>query len=137
MEKTLILYYSLSGNTEKYARERAAAEGLDLCRVEEVRRRSKFTAFIPGIPQAIGQMKSKIKPLDADLGAYSRIIVATPVWAGSATPAINATIALLPAGKTIDVVFVSQSGGAEAGDRIRKPIEARGCTLGAITHVKK
>jgi flavodoxin len=90
--KKLVVYYSLSGNTEKVAETIARELKADICRVEEVKKRSKFLQYILG-GFAAGRDKScEIKPIDIDVHDYDLILLGSPVWAAKPVPAINAFI---------------------------------------------
>jgi flavodoxin len=112
--KELILFYSLGGNTRRYAKARAADSGADIFEVTELRRRSKLGAWISGIAQSAGLKRVPINPVDVNFDEYDKVIVAAPVWAGAHAAPINAAIDLIPDGKTVEGVLVS--GGGNAGD---------------------
>lgn len=108
--KTLLLYYSFSGTTERAAKAAAAKAGADLVRVEDARPHSKLWAFIPGCPKAMGHKTSPIKPLKAEFSDYEDFIVMAPIWAGNPAPAINNVFDLLPKGAGVCLRLVSSSG---------------------------
>jgi flavodoxin len=134
--KEIIVYYSLAGTTRRYAQEYAEQAGADLCEIKEQRKSNLFTAFVPVCIQARKFAQPPIKPIGAKLEEYDVITFAAPVWAGRQAPAINSAIALLPAGKTVKVVFLfGGSGGQEEG--IKKLIEDRGCTVAEVKQIKQ
>lgn len=134
--KQLILYYSYTGNTKAYAQELAATLGADLCQVQEVKRKGTLAAYTAGCIQAMGCKQVPIKPLEAELAGYDRIILAAPVWASRQAPAINSAIGLLPAGKEVALHLVSASGGGKS-DKMQALVEQRGCTVTEVKLIKK
>ncbi len=83
--KTLIAYYSWSGNTKKAAEKRAAEEKADLLELTV-----PGHVYELGMRQvadlAIEQLKEKKYPVIAHyqvpVASYGQIIVAPPVWSG-------------------------------------------------------
>ena len=128
--KTAVVYYTLGGSTKKEAERVAAEQGADLCRVKEARARSFLAAFIPGGFQAMKRKTVAIQPLDIDLGAYDRIVIGCPVWAGFPAPAFNAVLALIPAGKEVELFLCSGGGdSSKSALETKKLIEKRGYRL--------
>jgi flavodoxin len=87
--KTLVVYYTKTGNS-KFAAETIAAEvGADMEEVVDLKNRKGRLAFLSAGRDAMqGKLteiaETKRNPLDYDL-----IVIAQPVWAGSPTPAIR------------------------------------------------
>lgn len=84
--KTIIVYYSLDGNT-KSAAERIAEElGCKALRIEPEKALpgKGFLKILAGGKQAMFGEKPAIKPLEEDLTQYDAVILGTPVWAGKA-----------------------------------------------------
>lgn len=133
--KELILFYSFSGNTKKYAEDLAKSTGADLCQITEVKKRSKLGAFIPGIIQVMRGSKSKINPVTVDFTQYNNIIIAFPVWASHQPLAINSAVDLLPEGKNIELIFVSQSGISES-QKLVEMVKAKKCEVTSVKNVK-
>jgi len=133
--KELILYYSFSGNTKKYAEDLAKSTGADLCEITEVKKRSKLGAFIPGIIQVMRCAKSKINPVFVDLSQYDKIIIAFPVWADHQPPAINSAVDLLPEGKSVELILISASGKSNS-QQIADMIKAKKCEVISVKDVQ-
>lgn len=87
--KNLIVYYSLSGNTEIVAKEIGRAAGGELRRIKEVNTPKGAGIFFATISCIFGG-KSKLAPMDYSLSEYDNIFIGGPVWASRSTPAINA-----------------------------------------------
>lgn len=128
--KTAILYYTFGGATKKEA-ERMARE-LDAVsyRVFEARKRSLVGSFIPGGMQAMRRKAVKIKPCEAELAEFDRIVIGCPVWAAYPAPAFNSIVGLLPAGKEVDLFFCEAGSDPLADEEGTKAlVEKRGCKV--------
>lgn len=89
-EKTLVVYYSLTGNTARVARDIAKRTGADL---ESIRDRDHGVGFFSYIQNAFDALRGKstrIAPLSRDPAEYALTVVGTPVWVGRMTPALRA-----------------------------------------------
>lgn len=89
--KSLIVYYSLEGNTE-YAAEIIASEiCADMLRVEPVKAypKSGFKKFFWGGKSAVMEERPKLEPYAFQPEKYERVIFGFPVWAGNVTPPIR------------------------------------------------
>ena len=91
---TLIVYYSMGGNTEYAAGLIAPLLGAKLLRIEpEVAYpTSGFKKFFWGGKSAVMAEKPKLKPYHFDASACDRIVFGFPVWAGNVTPPIRSFI---------------------------------------------
>ena len=92
--KTLIVYYSLEGNTQYAAERIAAAIGAETLRLapEKAYPDSGFKKFFWGGTSAVMAEKPKLQPYEFDPAAWERIIIGFPVWAGNVTPPIRTFI---------------------------------------------
>lgn len=86
--KSLIVYYSWTGNTEVVAKEIKIETGFDIQAIEEQKERKKGSMLKPAMG-ALLSLKSRIKPMDFALQDYNQIILGLQVWAGHTTPPIN------------------------------------------------
>lgn len=81
-QKTLVAYFSWSGNTEVIANHIAAKTGAELFRIE------RATPYPTGYDECAGAAKVEvdsktypaIKALPENFGQYNTVIVAVPVW---------------------------------------------------------
>lgn len=89
--KTLIVYYSLEGNTEYAAKAVAAATGAELLRIEPVKAYPSggVKKFLWGGKSAVMAETPALQPYDFHPEAYGRIVFGFPVWAGNVTPPIR------------------------------------------------
>ena len=89
--KTIIVYYSLEGNTDCAAREIAARMGADLLRIEPDRAypTSGFKKLFWGGKSAMMGETPALAPYRFDGGTYDRVILGFPVWAGNVAPPVR------------------------------------------------
>ena len=92
--KTLIVYYSLEGNTEYAAKKIAAALKADILRIEPVKAypAGGFRKFLYGGKSAVMAETPALQPCGFDAGSYDRVILGFPVWAGNVAPPIRTFI---------------------------------------------
>ena len=89
--KTLIVYYSLEGNTEYVAKKIADVCGFDSLRLVPVKKYpdSGFKKFLWGGKSAVMAETPVLEPYTFDTDNYERIVFGFPVWAGNVTPPIR------------------------------------------------
>ena len=89
--KTLIVYYTLEGNTEYAAKAIAASLGADLLRIEPVKAypTGGFSKFFWGGKSAVMAEKPALQAYAFHPERYERIIFGFPVWAGNVTPPLR------------------------------------------------
>ena len=92
--KTLIVYYSLEGNTEYAAKQIAEITGCDTLRLVPVRAYPDkgFRKFFRGGRSAVMAEKPDLEPYSFDLSLYDRIVFGFPVWAANIAPPIRTFI---------------------------------------------
>ena len=87
--KTLVIYYTRTGNS-KFAAEIIAAElGADIEEVIDLKNRQGRLAFLPAGRDAMRGKETDIAQTKRTPTDYDLIIIGQPVWAGSPTPAIR------------------------------------------------
>ena len=124
--KTLIVYYSLEGNTEYVANKIAETCGFDTLRLVPVKKYpdSGFRKFFWGGKSAFMAETPELEPYVFDSDSYGRIVFGFPVWASNVTPPIRTFVKENDLkGKQI-AAFACQSGsGAEkAFDKLKTAI---------------
>lgn len=89
--RTLIVYYSLGGNTEYAADIIASRLGADTLRLEPEKAYPDrgFRKFFWGGKSAVMAETPQLKPYAFDAAGYDRVILGFPVWAGNVTPPIR------------------------------------------------
>ena len=116
--KRLVVYYSLSGNTEEAARKIAEAIGADLLKLETVQKMPKSFAaqIIVGGGQVVFNHIPRLKPIDKDINTYDEIILGSPIWNSKGVPAVNAFLRdKEAAAKVTSLFFLSAGGDTEKG----------------------
>ena len=114
--KTLIVYYSLEGNTAWAAERIAGATGAELLRLEPVKAypASGFKKFFWGGKSAVMAETPPLVPYVFDPSAWDRIVFGFPVWAGNLTPPLRTFIRDNDLSGLNAAAFACQSGaGAE------------------------
>lgn len=88
---TLIVYYSMGGNTEWTARKIAEELGAEMLRLEPVKAYpdSGFAKFFWGGKSAVMAEKPELRPYKCQQERYDTILFGFPVWAGNVTPPIR------------------------------------------------
>ena len=89
--KTLIVYYSLEGNTKEAAEKIAQALSCDTMQLLPVKDIPKkgLLKFLHGGSGATKGKGTDLQPYTADAKDYDAIIIGTPVWAGKPSMAVN------------------------------------------------
>ena len=93
--KTAVIYYSYEGNSVLVADIIKAALKADVFEIktQDTKKRDGFIKYAWGGSQVVMHKKPKLRPLSVDLNPYDLIILGTPVWAWSPSPAIVSFIA--------------------------------------------
>ena len=86
--KSLVIYYSRTGNARFVAETIAAEVGADIEEVIDQKKRSGPIGFLTGGLDARRGKETKISANTKSPAEYDLIIVGTPVWASRPTPAI-------------------------------------------------
>ena len=124
--KTLIVYYSLEGNTQYAADLLAEQLGADTLRLVPVKKYpdSGFWKFLWGGKSAVMAETPELEPYEFDSGAYERIIIGFPVWAGNVAPPIRTFVLENDIrGKRIAAFACEGGSGAEkAFEKLRRAI---------------
>jgi len=89
--KTLIIYYSFEGNVKLLSETMAneiKADVLELHPKQELQS-TGFMKYLWGGRQVIMKEEPELEPINTNLDDYELLVIGTPVWAGSYTPAIR------------------------------------------------
>ncbi len=126
--RDLVVYYSRTGKTEMAARAAAKVLSADLRCLKEKRGRRGLFGFLRSGYEATVGLQSELVDADYSLERYDRVVLCQPLWASSATPALNRFLARIePRGCRFALLVVS--GGGDAGAmlaRMTTSLEARG-----------
>lgn len=89
--KTLVVYYSLTNNTEFIAETVVRLLHADsyAVKLQKGLPEQGFKKFFLGGMTATFKMSPKIENVPVDLSAYDNIVIGTPVWAGSCSSPIH------------------------------------------------
>jgi flavodoxin len=90
--KSLVVYYSWTGNTEVAAKAIAAETSAELRALKEAKERRKASGFLSAAFGALTGSKASLKDPDYSTDAYDTIFIGTPIWAIHSTPPINTWI---------------------------------------------
>lgn len=114
--RTMVVYYSLEGNTGYAAEQIAAILDADVLRIHPKKEYPSggFRKFVWGGKSAVMAETPALEPYEFDGSAYDRVVFGFPVWAGNVTPPIRTFVKENDLqGKRV-AVFACQSGnGAE------------------------
>ena len=118
--KKLLIYYSLTGNGELVA-SKLSEQGYEVRRVIEKKKMPKtfFFIILSGGFRAGMKQKGKLIDYNNDVKDYDEIVVASPIWNGRITPAINSVLDLTDL-KDKKLHFVFYAGGGEAPKTIKR-----------------
>lgn len=89
--KTIVVYYSMSGNTKWAAEQIAEILGADTLRIEPVAAYpgKGFKKFLWGGKAAVMAETPVLRRYEFDAAAYDRVIFGFPVWASNVTPPVR------------------------------------------------
>ena len=92
--KTIVVYYSMEGNTDLAAKKIAEKTGADSLRLEPEKAYpdSGFRKFFWGGKSAVMAETPALRPYAFDPAAYERIVFGFPVWASNVTPPLRTFI---------------------------------------------
>ncbi|MCX5666976.1 MAG: NAD(P)H-dependent oxidoreductase [Candidatus Omnitrophica bacterium] len=132
--RTLITYYSFSGNTDKVANIFA-----DLLRkkgevvLQRLKPADEIKKFAPQCKAAFTGKRAVLEgDLQFDLGQYDLLLIGSPVWAFAPTPSINTYLDKLSGlnGKRAIILLTSGSGTGvnRCFKNIRKVLESKGAS---------
>ncbi|WP_019229358.1 flavodoxin [Sedimentibacter sp. B4] len=89
--KNLVVYYTLSGNTEAVAKEISNLSGGELKKIELVKE-PEAAGFAWAAFSSILGLKGKIKSTDLNDDGYDNIFIGGQVWAGHSSTPLNSIL---------------------------------------------
>jgi len=92
MGKTLIVYYSLSGNTKAGCQILQKVLASDLVEIRDLNNRSGKWGFLCAAFGSLFGKLTRIEPENPDMSAYENIIIASPIWTGKLSMAVRTLI---------------------------------------------
>lgn len=90
--KSLVVFYSLDGNTQFISEEIKKGTNADLLKLQPEKNNvnSKgFMKYVWGGRQVMMGKKPELLPFDVDFNSYDVIFIGTPIWASRHAPAIH------------------------------------------------
>jgi len=90
--KTLILYYSLTGNTRAGCEALQKALQADIIEIRDRTNRSGRWGFVRSAFGSLLGLHTAIEPEHPDMTAYGTIILGSPVWTGKLSMAVRTLI---------------------------------------------
>ena len=127
--RTLIVYFSLEGNTDYAARRIAGAVGADLLRLvpKKAYADKGVAKFLWGGKSAVMGEKPALESYEADPASYEQIVFGFPVWASRFTPPIRTFISEQESGlKGKRVAAFACQAGSGAGKALEQLKKALG-----------
>ncbi len=126
MSKILIVYYSLTGNTQFIAeslRDTIEADILELKPIKELKANSG-TRFMWGGYQSTMKKKPKLMEFDINPLEYDFLILGTPVWAWNISPPMRSFLSKFDlTGKKVALWMCHAGDGVKAMERFREALK--------------
>jgi flavodoxin len=131
--KSLIVYYTRTGNARFVAETIAAEVGADIEEVIDQKKRRGILGYLSGGKDAKQGKETEIAPTQKSPAEYDLMIVGTPVWAGRPTPAITTYLKKNSlSGKKV-AVFFTQGGKNPQGIEQTKALMPNSNYLGELS----
>lgn len=121
MQKTLIVFYSRSGHTQKVAEAIAEAHDADLEAIRDVQSRNGIFGYFRSGREAWRQQLTDIQPVEKNPEHYDLVVIGTPVWAGQLSSPVRTYVAEHH-GHFKEVAFFCTEGGS-GGEKVFKQLE--------------
>ncbi len=87
--KSLVLFYSRTGTTRKLAEKIAQELNSDIEEIIDLKDRKGAMGWLTSGRDAMKKKETHVKDISKDISKYDLIIIGSPVWAGSVTPAVR------------------------------------------------
>jgi len=112
-KRILVVYYSLSGKTERVAEDLATRLGAEREKIADLKSRRGFLGYLGAALDSIRERPAELAGLDKNPNDYALTIIGTPIWVGNITPAVRAYLRAIH-GRCNDVAFFTTSGATPA-----------------------
>ncbi len=112
-KRVLIVFYSLSGNTVRVARDLAVRLDADVERIREYRERRGPFKYVLAALDSVFERPSRLANIGKHANDYALTIIGSPVWVGKFTPAVRTYLNTIR-GRRNDVAFFTTSGNTPA-----------------------
>lgn len=129
--KTVVVYFSLTGNTKFVAEKIAQQLDADLCEITDKNHKKGKMLYIKGGAAAMREKLTDIT-VETPIDDYELVIVGSPVWAGKIAPAIRTFLVENNFSKKRVAFFVCMGGDKpeKTFENLRKTIELESITEG-------
>lgn len=130
--KSLVVYYTRTGNARFVAETIAAEIGADVEEVIDLKKRTGALAYLSGGSDARRGKETELSPTKKVPAEYDLIVVGTPIWAGRPAPAITTYLKKNDlSGKKV-AVFFTQGGKKPQGIEQTKDLMPNSNCVGEI-----
>lgn len=135
--KTLLVYYSIKDDVRALCESSRREGEIDVIELREKYDRGVLSACTFGAIAAASGTGSVIDEIEADISQYDTVIIATPAWAFSPAPAVNAFLhsVNLSGKEVIGMIFSGTPIGSRASDTLRKRIQLAGGHCASVVSV--
>ena len=135
--KTLIIYYSRTGNTRAVCERLAKEIDADIVEIKDLKNRMSKLGIIGGMFRTILSMRTKIFPEKIDMTDYSNVILSSPIWAAKVAPALRTAIYLngFKDKKVVMLVTCDSFYAEKYQDKMKKLVEASGGEVSAFYQI--
>lgn len=118
--KSLIVFYSRTGNARFVAQTIAAEIGADTEELVDLKKRTGVIGWLRSGSDARRGKETELEPIAKSSVDYDLIVVGTPIWAGRPTPAVTTYLKKNDlAGKKVAAFFVKDGKKPEGVEQIR------------------
>lgn len=111
--KTLVVYYSRTGTTEKVAKLISEKLKCDIERIDDFKKRNGAFGYLISGKEASMKQIIRIKPLDHDVKDYDLVVIGTPIWAFTMCSPVRALLSKYEFKKV--VFFCTMGGSGDVG----------------------
>ena len=87
--KSLVVYYSRTGNAKFVAENIAAELGADIEEIVDSKKRAGTLGWMSAGRDSMGEKEAQIAPTNRVPQEYDLVVIGTPIWAWRPTPAIR------------------------------------------------
>jgi len=121
--KSLVVYYSRTGNTKFVAEEIAAELGADIEEIVDLKSREGRLGWLSASRDGTGNRQTNIAETKRNPADYDLIVIGTPVWAWSPSSAIRTYFAKHDlSGKNVALFFTLENNPRGAVEKTKKLI---------------
>lgn len=90
--KTLVVYYSRKGYTEKIALEKTRELEADFLAIDTIENVAGYNGFTNCLKTAFSKKDMELFPYDTDIASYDKVIICAPIWFSELCPPMKTFI---------------------------------------------